>query len=445
MYTGLGAEFIEFTNLDSEPVDLTGWSYDDESREPGKVDLSAFGVVAPGQSVVVTEATVPAFQADWHGLVGVSVVGNVADASLGGQDEINLYDPSAALVDRLTYGHNDFPGSVYANEASGWPCASGLGVNNIYRWWRSAVGDSQGSVQSLSGDVGNPGQFVSVAACPTGSCCVAGVCADLTKDSCVVQRGLYLGYGTACSTHPCPPPSQAEMRITEFMYSGAGGEFVEFTNLGAEPVDMAGWSFTDSANLPGAVILSGFGVVPPGESAVLAEEPADEPGYNFLADWGLAGVQTVILGEGELGRNDDIYLYDSSGTLVDHLQYGDEDFPGSIRTQGVSGWPCAFGLGQNNIYLWLLSAGGDVQGSMVSSRGDIGSPGSYVPDCCGQAGPGDFDCDGDVDLEDFLTLAACLEGPGIFSAPICTPSDLDADGDVDLEDGGIFQSLFNGG
>ena len=39
--------------------------------------------------------------------------------------------------------------------------------------------------------------------------------------------------------------ASATMRITEYMYSGVGGEFVEFTNVGSSPVNMTGWSFSD--------------------------------------------------------------------------------------------------------------------------------------------------------------------------------------------------------
>jgi hypothetical protein len=49
MYSGTSGEFIEFTNIGPAAVDMTGWSYDDDSQMPGTVDLSAFGVVAPAR------------------------------------------------------------------------------------------------------------------------------------------------------------------------------------------------------------------------------------------------------------------------------------------------------------------------------------------------------------------------------------------------------------
>ena len=41
--------------------------------------------------------------------------------------------------------------------------------------------------------------------------------------------------------------AQAQIRITEWMYAGANGEFVELTNMGGSPVDMRdNWYYSDS-------------------------------------------------------------------------------------------------------------------------------------------------------------------------------------------------------
>jgi len=56
----------------------------------------------------------------------------------------------------------------------------------------------------------------------------------------------------------------------------------------------------------------------------------------------------------------------------------------------------------------------------------------------------DFDCDGDVDLVDYMVLADCLDGPGAGVPGGCADSDLDGNGDVDLEDFATFQEMFTG-
>ncbi len=65
-------------------------------------------------------------------------------------------------------------------------------------------------------------------------------------------------------------------------------------------------------------------------------------------------------------------------------------------------------------------------------------------------GPFDFDNDGDVDLDDFAIVAACLDGPDELTPPGgCSPGDFadadqDSDGDVDLDDFALLQLEFTG-
>ncbi len=63
----------------------------------------------------------------------------------------------------------------------------------------------------------------------------------------------------------------------------------------------------------------------------------------------------------------------------------------------------------------------------------------------------DFDCDGDVDLDDYVVFVDCLAGPGVPPTPTqpgvteqnCLHAfDFEDDGDVDLEDFGGFQEAF---
>lgn len=168
----------------------------------------------------------------------------------------------------------------------------------------------------------------------------------------------------------------AQVRITEFMYSGVDGEFIEFTNLGDTAIDMTGWSFDDDSALPGVFDLSGFSVIGAGESVILTEIGAD----LFRAAWGLdAGVRIIGEYTNNLGRNDQINLFDASGVLVDRLTFGDQNLPGSIRTQNVSGNPLAHSLGADDVFGWLLSEEGDAFGSYYSLNGDLANPGRFVP------------------------------------------------------------------
>jgi len=174
------------------------------------------------------------------------------------------------------------------------------------------------------------------------------------------------------------------MRITEWMYSGTSGEFVEFTNMSAAAIDMTGWSFDDDHATAGAFDLSAFGVVQPGESVVITESDAE----TFRTAWGLAGSVKIIGGLGvasgnNLARNDELNIYDAADDLVDRLTYGDQTFPNTIRTQYISGQTCRESVGQDDVAAWKLSVMGDEFGSFVASTGEIGTPGSYNAPSCG--------------------------------------------------------------
>jgi len=58
--------------------------------------------------------------------------------------------------------------------------------------------------------------------------------------------------------------------------------------------------------------------------------------------------------------------------------------------------------------------------------------------------PGNCDGDQDVDLDDFASFAACMQGPGTPVGAECQCEDLDEDDDVDLTDFARMQEAFTG-
>lgn len=161
MYSG--DEFVELTNLSNSPVDFSGWSFDDDSRTPGIVSLSAFGVVGVGESVILAEADSTTFRSNWGLSDSIKVIGGNT-TNLGRSDEINLFNASNVLVDRLTYSDVNFPGSPRTQLASANP--SNLAVlaedTSASGWILSGVNDSYGSHLSTQGYIANPGQFTLV-------------------------------------------------------------------------------------------------------------------------------------------------------------------------------------------------------------------------------------------------------------------------------------------
>ena len=155
-----GSEFVELTNVGTAAQDFTGWSYDDDSRTAGTVSLSGFGTVAAGASVILTDTTADAFRTEWGLLSTVKVVGGNA-ANLGRADEVNIYDSSNALVDRITYNDQAADGDSAkgprTDTASAWVSADSLGLNTFSAWTRSTAADAEGSWASVNGFVASPG------------------------------------------------------------------------------------------------------------------------------------------------------------------------------------------------------------------------------------------------------------------------------------------------
>ncbi|MEO7938433.1 MAG: lamin tail domain-containing protein [Burkholderiaceae bacterium] len=193
-----------------------------------------------------------------------------------------------------------------------------------------------------------------------------------------MKRTLTLAAALAASM----PGLAQQVQITEWMYSGNSGEYIEFTNLGNAAVDFTGWVYDDDSRHAtadaGGFSLSGFGLVGAGESVLITEDDA----VSFRANWGLAGSLKVLGGyTNNLGRGDEINLFDQGGNLVDRLAYGDQIFAGTIRTQTAGG--TAVSVAALTPYTvtatnWALSSTTDGYGSVMALSGDVGNPGQFI-------------------------------------------------------------------
>jgi predicted extracellular nuclease len=181
------------------------------------------------------------------------------------------------------------------------------------------------------------------------------------------------------------PAAASSIAITEWMYSASSGggpaEYFELTNVGTVPIDMIGWSQDDSNRTVGRHPLDAFGTVLPGESVIGCE------GDSAVADafrtyWDLpTSVKVIGYGTSDnLGRSDEINLYDNLGILVDRLTYNDQAGTGP-RTSGVSANIPLAELFQNNAAASVTSVVGDTYLSYRGGggSGDIGNPGIYTP------------------------------------------------------------------
>ena len=158
-----GTEFIEFTNTGPLAISLNGWSFDDNHRVSGTVDLSGLGTVASGEAFLVTQDPVATFRSTWGLPATVKIVQNTSADVLQRSDEINLFN-GTTLVDRLTYNDQAVAGDATkgprTNNVSGNIPAASFGANTASAGVLSAVGDTYGSYSATSGTttlVANPG------------------------------------------------------------------------------------------------------------------------------------------------------------------------------------------------------------------------------------------------------------------------------------------------
>lgn len=160
-------EFFELTNFGNTAVDFTGWSYDDDSRVAGTVSLASFGIVAAGESVIVTELTATAFRNLWNLAADVKVLGNLT-VNLGREDEINIFNGNV-LVDRLSYDDRQGLGPRTTGTSAVPGSLSIVGSNQAAGWVLSQVGDVHGGFANKVGELGSPGSAAFITAVPEPS------------------------------------------------------------------------------------------------------------------------------------------------------------------------------------------------------------------------------------------------------------------------------------
>ncbi|MHC4697156.1 MAG: IPTL-CTERM sorting domain-containing protein [Planctomycetota bacterium] len=83
-----------------------------------------------------------------------------------------------------------------------------------------------------------------------------------------------------------------------------------------------------------------------------------------------------------------------------------------------------------------------VAGKLADGSGLFSSEEHFYLQVTSSSMRGDFDGDGDVDLDDFDMFVVCFAGPGGRPEPGCEHCDLDDDGDVDCTDWGLFQQAW---
>ncbi len=122
--------------------------------------------------------------------------------------------------------------------------------------------------------------------------------------------------------------ASGQIRITEAMSSSlVTPDWIELTNLGSAPVDIAGWRMDDNSFNPAvSVALAGITTIAPGESVVFIESAAGAAIADFRAFWGdLASVQIGFYsgsGVGLSSGGDAVVIFDGSNVEINRVTFG---------------------------------------------------------------------------------------------------------------------------
>ncbi len=280
-------EFVELLNRTDSPVDVGGWSLDDDSSNP-QFGIPS-GTVLPAGGFLVLARNAAAMRERYGS--GLPVIGNVSFPLSNGGDVIRLFNPAGELVDRLEYG-DDLPWDPLAD-------AEGSTLERI-----SATEDitdfSNFAASVASNLMGTPGAANSRAG------------EIPARHAVVINEILY---------HPVKDPDERTLRHCP------DEEFLELFNRGDTAVDLSGWRLGDEIQFTfpaGTSIAAGEHLV------VFHDESA------FRARFG-ADADAVGPYSGELPNGGgDVVLFDAEERVADFVDFNDQP-PWPINPDGLRG------------------------------------------------------------------------------------------------------------
>jgi hypothetical protein len=254
--SGDAYEFLELQNVGGSTLDVGGWSFS------GLTFIFPIGtLLVPGQVIVLAPSLAPGNWAVRY--PGVPLFG-LYDGNLANSGEkISIRDASSRVIHAVDY-----------DDEAGWPTSpDGLGYSL--------------EIMDPFGDPNDPANW----------------------------RASAILYGTPGTV--TPPPASGLVLINELMAdnrsavpnAGTYPDWVELHNPGAQPVDLAGWSLTDSGN-PRKYIFPTNTVLPAG---------------GFLVVWCDDATNTTPgLHTGFALDNDgeSLFLYNTTTSRVDAVSFG---------------------------------------------------------------------------------------------------------------------------
>ncbi len=149
-------DWFELTNTGTLAVNISGWSWDDDSNTPGTAGFGGLSIINPGESILVVRETTgqeSSWASDW-GISGVTLVNvgagtGVPDFSVSG-DTLYIYDNTNAEVTTVTFGASTQGVSF---EWDGFGNSLGLSVTGE----NGAIQATSNGASGSGVDIGSPG------------------------------------------------------------------------------------------------------------------------------------------------------------------------------------------------------------------------------------------------------------------------------------------------
>jgi hypothetical protein len=160
------ADWFEVTNNGATAVDITGWSWDDDSFQPGTATFGAITSIAAGQSIIVTGETVGA-EGDWRinwalpDSIPIVNLGNGVPGLSAAGDEIYIFDAQDIEIAHVRFGPATTGSTFYWDNQGN---DLGISQNGVDGAYQAAFNGAAGPGL----DVGSPGLAV-IAAVPEPS------------------------------------------------------------------------------------------------------------------------------------------------------------------------------------------------------------------------------------------------------------------------------------
>jgi hypothetical protein len=288
---GEPSDWFELINLGDEPVDLFRWTFTDDLAAPDAGRFAPEDRLEPGQ------------------VLQVFVTEEQTGFKLGGEEALYLFDEDGALSDKVAWSEGGSPaGGSYARLPDGTGDFETTDAPTPGQHNEGPDGNNSSENNDPNNASNNDPNNAQNNAQNNGSNNANNASNNGSNNANNGSNNDPNNNGNNnASNNNSAPPSPFMVVINEVAAAGEPADWFELLNLGAQPVSLDGWTLTDDASLPAK-----------GAFAVGLSLPA---GGRLIVE-----VDDASVGFG-LSRDEELYVFDAQGRLVDGVDWEDGQSP----------------------------------------------------------------------------------------------------------------------